>query len=97
VFRNSGGRGCNQNVHVICRISGDKKSLNMDYLPFMRHSLTEPMITNESEGVHEVIQLMDNYDIIKEDYDNILEISKWPNSRDPLKDLNSKVFMVTVL
>ncbi|XP_060066245.1 replication factor C subunit 1-like [Ylistrum balloti] len=77
-------------THMRLRISGDKRSLNMDYLPYMRHSLTLPLVTRESEGVPEVISLMEEYDIIKEDYDNILEISKWPNSDDPLKHLSTK-------
>ncbi|XP_069105828.1 replication factor C subunit 1-like [Argopecten irradians] len=77
-------------THMRLRISGDKRSLNMDYLPYMRHSLTRPLVTRESEGVPEVINLMENYDIIKEDFDNILEVSKWPNSDDPLKHLSTK-------
>ena len=64
----------------------------MDYLPALRLRLTEPLAQEGSEGVPRVIQLMDDYDIIKDDYDNILEISKWPNSQDPLAHLDSKVW-----
>ncbi|OWF54886.1 Replication factor C subunit 1 [Mizuhopecten yessoensis] len=77
-------------THMRLKISGDKRSLNMDYLPYMRHSLTRPLVARESEGVPEVIHLMEEYDIIKEDFDNILEISKWPNSDDPFKQLSTK-------
>ena len=78
--------------HVIfCRISGDKRSLNMDYLPFMRYSLTEPLVQKEADGVKEVISLMDKYDIIKDDFDNIMDITKWPNSKDPMSRLDTKV------
>ncbi|XP_033727774.1 replication factor C subunit 1-like [Pecten maximus] len=77
-------------THMRLRISGDKRSLNMDYLPYMRHSLTRPLVTRENEGVPEVIHLMGEYDIIKEDFDNILEVSKWPNSDDPFKHLSTK-------
>jgi hypothetical protein len=41
--------------------------------------------------VLDVIKLMDQYDIIKEDFDNIMEVSKWPNSKDPMSKLESKV------
>lgn len=57
----------------------------------MRYGLTEPLVQKEAEGVKDVISLMDTYDIIKEDFDNIMEITKWPNSRDPLSKLDSKV------
>ncbi|KAK3087946.1 hypothetical protein FSP39_012701 [Pinctada imbricata] len=77
-------------THMRLQTSADKRSLNMDYLPYMRNSLTEPLVRREGEGVPEVIQLMDEYDIIKEDYDNILEVTKWPNSKDPMAALSSK-------
>ena len=63
----------------------------MDYLPFLRYSLTEPLVKKGGEGVKDVISLMDTYDIIKDDFDNIMEITKFPNSRDPLSKLDSKV------
>lgn len=77
-------------THMRLKISGDKRSLNLDYLPYMRYSLTEPLVHQESEGVKDVIQLMDDYDIIKDDFDNIIEITKWPNSSDPLSKLSTK-------
>ena len=76
---------------LLCRVSCDKRGLNMDYLPALRLRLTEPLAQEGSEGIPRVIQLMDDYDIIKDDYDNILEISKWPNSQDPLAHLDSMV------
>jgi replication factor C subunit 1 len=63
----------------------------MDYLPYMRTSLTEPLVKKYADGVPDVIKLMDQYDIIKEDFDNIMEVSKWPNSKDPMSKLESKV------
>ena len=57
----------------------------------MRHSLTQPLADREAEGVREVIDLMDEYDITKEDFDIMMEVTKWPNSLDPLSALSSKV------
>lgn len=57
----------------------------------MRKFLTTPLVMKENEGIPEVIDLMDKYDIIKEDFDNILEITKWQNSDDPMSKLSSKV------
>ncbi|WAR17961.1 RFC1-like protein [Mya arenaria] len=77
-------------THMRLQISGDKRALNLDYLPFMRYSLTEPLVSREAEGVPDVIHMMDEYDIIKDDFDNILDVTKWPNSSDPLSKLSSK-------
>lgn len=75
-------------------ISSDKRGLNLDYLPFMRKSLTDPLVERENEGVKDVIEMMDSYNIIKEDFDNVMEVSKWPNSSDPFSNLSSKVSLV---
>ncbi|KAL4217963.1 replication factor C subunit 1 [Mactra antiquata] len=77
-------------THMRLQISGDKKSLNLEYLPFFRSALTDPLVHYEGEGVRDVIKLMDEYDIIKDDFDNIMEITKWPNSTDPLSKLTTK-------
>lgn len=76
---------------VLFRTSANKLSLNLDYLPYLRKFLTQPLVVKENEGIPEVIDLMDKYDIIKEDFDNILEVTKWPNSDDPMSQLSSKV------
>jgi len=57
----------------------------------MRGALTQPLVERESDGVPDVITLMDQYDIIKDDFDNIMEVTKWPNSSDPLAKLAPKV------
>ncbi|KAL5014468.1 hypothetical protein ScPMuIL_008738 [Solemya velum] len=74
-------------THMRLKVSAEKRSLNMDYLPYLRHGLTEPLVKRDTQGVPDVIRLMDEYDIIKEDFDNILEVTKWPNSKDPMSSL----------
>ncbi|XP_059158206.1 replication factor C subunit 1-like [Physella acuta] len=78
------------NMHMRLVTSCDKQSLNMDYLPTLRSCLTSPLVTKATDGVSEVIKVMDDYDIIKDDFDNILEVTKWPNSLDPMSKLDSK-------
>ncbi|XP_062580287.1 replication factor C subunit 1-like [Saccostrea cucullata] len=77
-------------THMSLPTSANKLSLNLDYLPYMRKFLTLPLVTKENDGIPDVIDLMDKYDIIKDDFDNILEITKWPNSADPMSLLSSK-------
>ena len=75
---------------VIFRVSCDKRGLNLDYLPSFRSCLTQPLVSQGSEGVPQVIKAMDDYDIVKEDFDNIMEVTKWPKSFDPKAQLDSK-------
>ncbi|XP_041360939.1 replication factor C subunit 1-like isoform X2 [Gigantopelta aegis] len=76
--------------HMCLKISGNKTSLNQDYLPAMRYTLTYPLVQHGADGVKDVIDLMDNYDIMKDDFDNIMEVSRFPNSEDPLGRLDTK-------
>jgi len=63
----------------------------MQYLPHLRHSLTLPLIRDGSDGVPDVIKCLDSYDLIKEDFDSIMEVSQWPNSKDVMSMIESKV------
>lgn len=40
------------------------------------------------------MKLMDDYDIIKEDVDNMMEISTWGGQPDPYSKLDSKVCVI---
>ena len=63
----------------------------LDYLPILRDRLTTPMIEDNTEGVSQVIGLMEEYDLTKDDYDSILELTQWPGLRDPRTQIESKV------
>ena len=39
----------------------------LDYLPILRDRLTTPMIEDNTEGVSQVIGLMEKYDLTKDD------------------------------
>ena len=74
-----------------CRISCDKRGLNLEYLPHLRHSLTLPLVKEGGDGVPDVIKCLDEYNLIKEDFDSILEVSQWPNSENIMSMVESKV------
>ena len=63
----------------------------LDYLPILRDRLTTPMIEDNTEGVSQVIGLMEEYDLTKDDYDSILELTQWPGLQDPRSHIESKV------
>ena len=63
----------------------------MEYLPHFRRQLTDPLINTGSDGVKEVVDLMNEYDLQREDFDNIMELSSWAGAKDPMSRVESKV------
>ena len=63
----------------------------MDYLPALRKHLTEPLMKHGNEGVPAVIDKLDSYTLLREDYDSVLEVTQWPDRPDPTKAIDSKV------
>lgn len=65
--------------------------MNLDYLPYLRQALLSPLQRHGAEGASEAVQLLDDYQLIKEDVDSIMEISVWGGQPDPYSKLDSKV------
>lgn len=42
-------------------------------------------------GIDEVIKIMNQYSLTRDDFDTILELSTWPGSKDPMTMIESKV------
>ncbi|XP_018428309.1 PREDICTED: replication factor C subunit 1, partial [Nanorana parkeri] len=78
-------------MHMSLRTRASKRALNLDYLPYMRDRLVQPLISRGSDGVQEVLDLMDTYYLMKEDFDNIMEICSWGGKPSPFSKVDSKV------
>ncbi|GAB5570879.1 replication factor C subunit 1 [Prionailurus iriomotensis] len=68
-----------------------KRTVNMDYLSHIRDALVQPLISQGVEGVQDVIALMDTYYLMKEDFENIMEISSWGGKPSLFSKLDPKV------
>uniref|UniRef100_A0A8C2H087 Replication factor C subunit 1 n=1 Tax=Cyprinus carpio TaxID=7962 RepID=A0A8C2H087_CYPCA len=77
--------------HMSLKTLSSKEAINLDYLPYLRSAVLEPLQSQGSEGAGQSVQLMDDYDLIKEDVDNMMEISTWGGQPDPYSKLDSKV------
>uniref|UniRef100_A0A671NQB6 Replication factor C subunit 1 n=1 Tax=Sinocyclocheilus anshuiensis TaxID=1608454 RepID=A0A671NQB6_9TELE len=77
--------------HMSLKTLSSKEAINLDYLPYLRSAILEPLQSQGSEGASQSVKLMDDYDIIKEDVDNMMEISMWGGQPDPYSKLDSKV------
>lgn len=68
-----------------------KQAVNLDYLHYLRQALLNPLQKYGAEGASQAVQLLDDYQLIKEDVDNIMEISIWGGQPDSYSKLDSKV------
>lgn len=63
----------------------------MDYLSHLRDALIQPLTAFGADGVQDAIAFMDSYCLMKEDIENIMEISMWGGKPSPFSKLDSKV------
>ncbi|OPJ71031.1 replication factor C subunit 1 [Patagioenas fasciata monilis] len=78
-------------MHMSLRAQTCKQTVNMEYLSYLRDALVQPLKDFGADGVQEAIKLMDSYCLMKEDIDNIMEISTWGGKPSPFSMLDPKV------
>ncbi|ORY75974.1 replication factor RFC1 C terminal domain-domain-containing protein [Leucosporidium creatinivorum] len=61
-------------IHMRLKTSGDRKEIRQSYLPTLFEKLVRPIQERGTEAVEEVIELMDDYYITKEDWDTLVEL-----------------------
>ncbi|XP_042340871.1 replication factor C subunit 1 isoform X2 [Plectropomus leopardus] len=77
--------------HMGLKTMSSRQAVNLDYLHYLRQALLNPLQRHGAEGANEAVQLLDDYQLIKEDVDSIMEISVWGGQPDPYSKLDSKV------
>ncbi|XP_006787317.1 replication factor C subunit 1 [Neolamprologus brichardi] len=77
--------------HMGLKTLSSKQAVNLDYLHYLRQAILNPLQKHGAEGAAEAVQLLDDYQLIKEDVDSIMEISIWGGQPDPYSKLDSKV------
>uniref|UniRef100_A0A2I3M6H9 Replication factor C subunit 1 n=1 Tax=Papio anubis TaxID=9555 RepID=A0A2I3M6H9_PAPAN len=78
-------------LHMSLRTYSSKRTVNMDYLSHLRDALVQPLTSQGVDGVQDVVALMDTYYLMKEDFENIMEISSWGGKPSPFSKLDPKV------
>lgn len=73
----------------------DRTAVRLSYLPVLRTALTKPLVEKGKEGIPEVLELMKDYCISREDYDFITSVTsfktKAPWGADPYKPIETAV------
>ncbi|CAO2639831.1 Replication factor C subunit 1 [Lemmus lemmus] len=78
-------------LHMSLRTYSSKRTVNMDYLSHLRDALVRPLTSQGVEGVQHVVTLMDTYYLMREDFENIMEVSSWGGKPSPFSRLDPKV------
>ncbi|CAL4061186.1 unnamed protein product, partial [Meganyctiphanes norvegica] len=78
-------------LHTRLKVSGSKTDICQDYCYALRNAITRPLITCGAEGVADAVHVMNDYDLLREDLEAILEVSQWPGHKDPMAGVESKV------
>ncbi|NP_001267861.1 replication factor C large subunit [Hydra vulgaris] len=71
-----------------------KSEVNTDYIPVLKKRLTDPLLDSSldsSAAAKLVISTLNDYNLLREDWDSILEISKWGEEPDIASKIPSKV------
>ncbi|KAL0275125.1 UNVERIFIED_CONTAM: hypothetical protein PYX00_003084 [Menopon gallinae] len=77
--------------HMRLSISAGKEAVNLDYLHVLRDAITRPLLRDGADGVSETLQIMSDYNLTKDDLDNIMELALWPGGKDVFAGVDSKV------
>uniref|UniRef100_A0A8K9WLU3 Replication factor C subunit 1 n=1 Tax=Oncorhynchus mykiss TaxID=8022 RepID=A0A8K9WLU3_ONCMY len=68
-----------------------RQAVSLDYLPYLRMALLCPLQRQGAEGAGQAVQLLDDYHLVREDVDSLMEISLWGGQPDPYAKLDPKV------
>lgn len=72
-------------------ISATVDDVALDYVPAIVGPLTDPLITRERDGIGAVIEFMDEYGLMRDDWDSVCELRYDDGDNDPRKRIDSKV------
>uniref|UniRef100_A0A915L5Y6 DNA replication factor RFC1 C-terminal domain-containing protein n=1 Tax=Romanomermis culicivorax TaxID=13658 RepID=A0A915L5Y6_ROMCU len=77
-------------MHTCLKISCNTKSFNLDYAPVFREKLLKPLLKSEKDGPRTSFNVLQYYDLTKEDMDDILELTQYPDTKDSFSKVSTK-------
>ncbi|XP_064816872.1 replication factor C subunit 1-like, partial [Oncorhynchus masou masou] len=77
--------------HMSLKTLSSRQAVSLDYLPYLRMALLCPLQRQGAEGAGQAVQLLDDYHLVREDVDSLMEISIWGGQPDPYAKLDPKV------
>ena len=77
-------------THTRITTGASKEAINLDYLKMLVDSIIRPLAIEGVDGVEKAIAVMNNYHLTREDLDSLIELTKWPHTRDPMQSVDTK-------
>merc|ERR1719430_1175814 len=68
-----------------------KGAVTLDYGQRLREHIVSPMSKLGAEGVDQSVTNINDYNLLREDLDGLMEVTQWPGRPDPWQALDSKI------
>ena len=68
-----------------------KGAVTLDYGQRLREHIVSPMSKAGADGVEQSVVNINDYNLLREDLDGLMEVTQWPGRPDPWQALDSKV------
>ncbi len=65
--------------------------MNEDFSQHLCSAITRPLVKQGSEGIGDSLDVMKHYSLLREDLDNLIEVTTWPGQSHPLASVEPKV------
>uniref|UniRef100_A0A8C6VSH1 Replication factor C subunit 1 n=1 Tax=Naja naja TaxID=35670 RepID=A0A8C6VSH1_NAJNA len=78
-------------MHMSLRTHASKRAVNLDYLSYLQDAVVSPLARQGSDGVQDAVAFMDSYCLLKEDVENLMEVTSWAGKPSMFSKLDSKV------
>ena len=62
----------------------------LDHGQLLRDHILSPLVRDGAEGVEDAVKRMGDYNLLREDLDNLIEVGQWPDRPDPMRNVDSK-------
>ncbi|XP_055919731.1 replication factor C subunit 1 [Eupeodes corollae] len=77
--------------HTRIRTSGSRLSIRMDYAPFLLSNIVRPLRDLGLEGVEESLKVLQEYRLLREDIDSLIELTTWPGKKSVMDAVDGRV------
>lgn len=77
--------------HTRIRTSGSRLSIRLDYAPFLLANIVRPLKEHGNDGVDESLKVLQEYRLLREDIDSLIELTSWPGKKSPMDAVDGRV------
>ncbi|KAJ8915620.1 hypothetical protein NQ315_003404 [Exocentrus adspersus] len=82
---------CELYSHTRTSTSGNVLALKLDYLVPLRNAIITPLRKYGVDGVHQAIEVMKSYHLLREDLNNLIDLCQWKDMKNPFNEIDPKV------